>query len=213
MYEETLCLPLAQITTMNKELQNIISRYVEQEDCLDCIIVSSFLRNNALTVQGGLLANYCCYDVPTVGIKSIEDVINVFELAIPKAEKTKNGAVYTPKYIRDYILERVVSTQKKPLQDCLAIDISCGCGAFLFSLADYLHAHCGQSYREAVQHLYGVDISGLSVKRCKILLSLAALQNGETLADEDFHISQGNSLDFDFAAMSGVAENGGFAHP
>ena len=136
---------------MNKELQNIISHYAEQQHCLDCIVVSSFLKNNALTVQGGLLADYCCYDVPTVDIKSIEDVINVFELAIPKAEKTKNGAVYTPKYIRDYILERVISTQKKSLQDCLAIDISCGCGALLFSLADYLHAHCGQSYRSPIR--------------------------------------------------------------
>lgn len=195
---------------MNKELQNIISRYAEQQLCLDSIVVSSFVKNNALILQGGLLADYCRDDVPTVDIESIEDIIKVFELAIPKAEKTKNGAVYTPKYIRNYILERVIATQKRPLQDCLAIDIACGCGAFLFSLADYLHTHYGQSYRETMQHLYGLDVSELSVKRCKILLSLAALQNGETLTDEDFHISQGNSLYFDFAAMPGVAGNGGF---
>lgn len=195
---------------MNKELQNIISRYTEQQLCLDSIVVSSFVKNNALIVRGGLLANYYRNDVPSVGIKSIEDVINVFELAIPKEEKTKNGAVYTPKYIRDYILERVVATHRKPLQDCLAIDIACGCGSFLFSLADYLHTHCELSYREAVHRLYGVDVSELSVTRCKILLSLAALQNDEILTDEDFCICQGNSLDFDFAAMPGVAENGGF---
>ena len=80
---------------MNKELQNIISRYTEQQLCLDSIVVSSFVKNNALIVRGGLLANYYRNDVPSVGIKSIEDVINVFELAIPKEEKTKNGAVYT----------------------------------------------------------------------------------------------------------------------
>lgn len=97
---------------MNKELQNIISRYTEQQLCLDSIVVSSFVKNNALIVRGGLLANYYRNDVPSVGIKSIEDVINVFELAIPKEEKTKNGAVYTPKYIRDYILERVVATHR-----------------------------------------------------------------------------------------------------
>lgn len=195
---------------MNKELQNIISRYAEQQLCLDSIVVSSFVKNNALVVRGGLLSNYYRDDVQIIGIESIEDVINVFELAIPKAEKTKNGAVYTPKYIRDYILERIVAIQRNPLQGCLAIDIACGCGAFLFSLADYLHSHCELSYREAVQRLYGMDVSELSVRRCKILLSLAALQNNETLTDEDFHISQGNSLAFDFATMPGVAENGGF---
>jgi adenine-specific DNA-methyltransferase len=195
---------------MNKELQNIISLFAEQQLCLDSIVVSSFVRNNALAVSGGFLANYCRDDVPIVDIESIEDVINVFELAIPKAEKTKNGAVYTPKYIRDYILERVISTQTKPLQYCLAIDIACGCGAFLYSLADYLHTHCRLSYREALQHLYGVDVSETSVNRCKILLLLAALQNGEVLSDKDFHICRGNSLDFDFTAMPGVYDNGGF---
>ena len=195
---------------MNKELRNIVSHYADQQSRLDSIVVSSFVRNNAMLVREGLLAQYCRDDVQIVDIKSIEEVINVFELAIPKPEKMKNGAVYTPKYIRDYILERVIATQKKPLQDCLAIDIACGCGAFLFSLANYLHTHYGQSYRESVRHLYGVDVSEQSVKRCKILLSLAALQNGETLDDEDFHIYQGNSLDFDFAVLPGIAENDGF---
>lgn len=195
---------------MNKKLKDIIPRYTEQQFYLDSIIVSSFVKNNALTIQDGLLAEYYHSDVPTVDIESIEEVINVFELAIPKAEKTKNGAIYTPKYIRDYILKRIVVTQKRPLEDCLVIDIACGCGAFLFSFADYLHNYCGQSYREAVNHLYGVDVSELSVRRCKILLSLAALQNGENLNNEDFHINQGNSLDFDFFTMQGVTENGGF---
>lgn len=195
---------------MNKELQNIINQYAEQDLCLESMVVSSFVINNSLTVQTGLLSEYYLEDIPIIGIESIEDVINVFELAIPKAERTKNGAVYTPKYIRDYIVERVVATGNRELQRCLVIDIACGCGAFLYTLANYLYINCGLSYREALQHLYGVDVSALSVNRCKILLSLAALQNGEILNDDDFKIFQGNSLSFDFVSMDGVAENGGF---
>ena len=195
---------------MNKELQNIISHYTEQQLCLESIVVSSFIKNNSLVIQGGLLAKYYCNNTPIFGIKSIEDVINVFELAIPKAEKTKNGAIYTPKYIRDYIIERVISMQKKKLQHCITIDISCGCGAFLYSFANYLHTYHKQSYKESIKHLYGVDISELSVKRCKILLSLAALLNEETLSDDDFHIFQGNSLNFDFTSIPEVSNNGGF---
>ena len=195
---------------MNKELQNIINQYAEQDLCLESMVVSSFVINNSLTVQTGLLAEYYLEDIPIIGIESIEDVINVFELAIPKAERTKNGAVYTPKYIRDYIVERVVATGNRELQRCLVIDIACGCGAFLYTLANYLYINCGLSYREALQHLYGVDVSALGVNRCKILLSLAALQNGEILNDDDFKIFQGNSLSFDFVSMDGVAENGGF---
>lgn len=195
---------------MNKDLQKIISLYSEQQYCLDSIVVSSFIRNNALFVSGGVLAQYYCDDAPVFGIRTIEDVIKVFESAVPKAEKTKNGAIYTPKYIRDYILERVLDIQKRPIQDCLAIDIACGCGAFLYSLADYLHTHYKQSYHESVKHLYGIDISELSVNRCKILLSLAALLNGETLEDEEFNIRQGNSLEFDFTSMPDVVSNKGF---
>lgn len=195
---------------MNKELQKIISQYSEQQDCLDSIVVSSFIRNNDLIVCGGLLAKYYSNTTPVFGIRTIEDVIKVFELAIPKAEKTKNGAIYTPKYIRDYILDRVVSMQKRPVQNCLAIDIACGCGAFLYSFADYLHTHCKQSYHKAVKHLYGVDISELSVKRSKILLALAALLNGETLEDEELNIRQGNSLEFNFTTMSNIVNNKGF---
>lgn len=195
---------------MNKELQKIISHYSEQQHCLDRIVVSSFIKNNTLVVKGGLLAQYYSDDTPVFAIKTIEDVIKIFELAIPKAEKTKNGAIYTPQYIRDYILERVVTIQKRPIQKCLAIDIACGCGAFLYSLANYLHIHCKQSYHKSVKHLYGVDISELSVKRCKILLSLAALLNGETLEDEELNIRQGNSLKFDFTTMPNVISNNGF---
>lgn len=195
---------------MNKELQKIISQYSEQQDCLDRIVVSSFIRNNDLIVSGGLLAQYCSDDTPVFAIKTIEDVIKIYELAIPKAEKTKNGAIYTPQYIRDYILERVVTRQKRPIQKCLVIDIACGCGAFLYSLANYLHTHCKQSYHKSVKHLYGVDISELSVKRCKILLSLAALLNGETLEDEELNIIHDNSLVFDFTTMSNVINNNGF---
>ena len=140
------------------------------------LLFSSFIKNNALVVRGGLLADYYCDDVPTVGIESIEDVINVFELAIPKAEKTKNGAVYTPKYIRDYILERVVAIQRKPLQNCLAIDIACGCRRiFCFRLPTIYIPIANCRIVKQCNVFYGVDISELSVNRCKILLSLAAL--------------------------------------
>ena len=195
---------------MNKELKSFIACYAEHQHCLDSIVVSSFVSNNALAVGDGFLARYYCDEVPTVGIESIEDVINVFELAIPKREQTKNGAVYTPRYIRDYILERVISSLKKPVQECFAIDIACGCGAFLYTLADYMHRHCRLSYCKVVRRLFGVDVSELSVNRCKLLLSLAALQNGEILRDTDFQIIVGNSLDFDFSILPGIFDNGGF---
>ena len=70
----------------------------------------------------------------------------LFELAIPDAEKTANGAVYTPKYSRDYIVRQVMHSVEKPLAECLCADISCGCGAFLYTLAEYIHEHTGEQY-------------------------------------------------------------------
>ncbi len=202
---------------MDKKINTIINKYADNELLLDKFVVTAFARFNHLEIGGGLLAPLLAKeedglndDISLLSARcSIEDVITIFELAIPQTERTANGAVYTPKYIRDYIIRQVMHTVEKPLEDCLCADISCGCGAFLFTLAEYIHTNTGMGYREIIHHLYGVDISGISVGRAKILLALLALHNGETISDDDFNLYQGDSLIFDFRQMPGIERNGG----
>ncbi len=203
---------------MDKKVNLLIKKYADDEVALNKLVVSAFVRSNGLIVNEGYLASYMANgqegldeDIDVLGQEcSLEDVINIFELAIPQKEKTTNGAVYTPKYIRDYIVGQVAHSVKKPLETCLCADISCGCGAFLYTLLEKIHERTGGSCKEAIHRLYGVDVSGVSITRAKILLSLVALRHGEVVFEEDFRLYKGDSLTYNFKALPGMTENHGF---
>lgn len=202
---------------MDKKISALLNKYIDDELLLDKLVVNSFARHHGQDANRGYLAQYIAekedgleQDIRLLSDEcTLENVINIFELAIPQAEKTSNGAVYTPKYIRDYIVSHVLPSVEKPLAECLCADIACGCGAFLFTLADYIHTETGQSFAEIYHHFYGIDISEISIRRAKILLALVALVHGETIEDRDFNLYQGDSLTFDFWQMTGVRENRG----
>lgn len=205
------------VIPMDKKINSLIKKYADSELLLSKFVVTSFVRCHQLQIEGGFLMPFVAQqedgldaDIDVLSKDcSIEDVITIFEQAIPQEERTANGAVYTPKYIRDYIIAQVMHSTQKPLAGCLCADIACGCGAFLYTLADYIHAEANAPYTDILHRLYGVDISSVSVGRAKILLALVALQNGEIVGEDDFRIFCGNSLTFDFWQMPGVKANGG----
>jgi len=202
---------------MDKKIKALVAKYSNNETLLIQLVVKAFVRFNHLELGNGFLSAFVCTaneeleaDIELLSAQcAIEDVISIFELAIPDMEKTANGAVYTPKYIRDYIVRQVMHSVEKPLEECLCADISCGCGAFLYTLAEYIHKHTGEPYCNIFKHLYGVDISTTSINRAKIMLALVALLNGEIIKDDLFNLFAGDSLTFDFQSMPNVATNNG----
>lgn len=202
---------------MDKIINLILNKYTNNEILFDKLIVSSFVLHNKLDVKSGFLTSFIATkkdglqsDIETLSkVCTIENVISYFELVIPQAEKTTNGAVYTPKYIRDYIVKHVLRKINKPISECLCADVSCGCGAFLYTLADYIHTKTKIPYIEIYHNLYGIDISSMSIRRAKLLLSLVALVHGEQAEESDFNLYCGNSLIFDFWNMPGVKDNQG----
>ena len=198
---------------MDKNINTIIKKYSDKADLMNSLVVTAFLRCHHLEAGAGFLAQFVDFkhDVETLPCSiSLEDVITIFELAIPGAERTSNGAVYTPSYIRNYIVGQVLHSAPKSLDTCLCADISCGCGAFLYTLAETIHERTQAPFAFIYHHLYGVDISEMSITRAKILLSLVALLHGETIEEEDFNLYRGNSLIFDFICLPDVQKNGGF---
>ena len=202
---------------MDKKINTLIQKYADNELSLNKLVVSSFIDYNHLTVNGGFLAPFVADeqdgladDIKVLSTEcTLEDVINIFELAIPQCDKTANGAVYTPKFIRDYIVSQVLHSTNKPLAECLCADISCGCGAFIYTLSEKIHNATNIPYKEILHKIYGTDISAISIGRAKILLALVALQDGEIVQDTDFNLYCGDSLVFDFMSMPGVRKNGG----
>ena len=196
---------------MRKETLNILCKFADPRQ-LDAAVVESFLVNNGLFPSDGFIAEFLRESVVNntfEDITTIEDVISVFEQAVPIDERTKNGAIYTPSYIRDYIVNQLYAENPDKFKRGLIIDPACGCGAFLYTAAQIIR-NCDYSYQSIFSKLFGVDISANSVRRTKLLLALTALTNNEFVNESDLHIYCANSLSFDFYQFDTVKMNDGY---
>lgn len=206
---------------MQKEFKQIINQFKEVESSLNKIIVSVFIKSNSIKVKNNALIKsllisensplhkYLVYSTFKFGF---DDLIEAFELAIPTGEKVINGAVYTPNYIKNFIVEHSLNKIQKEHQSVLAADIACGCGAFLFTIANKLKAETDKTFYQIFKYnIFGLDISESSIKRTEILLSILALANGEDRKEFVFNLHCANSLSFDwFKHEAKVKANDGF---
>lgn len=206
---------------MQKEFKNIINQFGENETSLNKIIVSTFLKSNAIKVRNNdLIKSLIISEGSSLGKHltlsdykfTFDDLIEAFELAIPKKEQVINGAVYTPNYIKTFIVENSFSKITKPYKDVLAADIACGCGAFLFTVCNKLKSETSKSFYQIFsENIFGLDISKSSIKRTEILLSLLALANGEDKKEFKFNLHCANALSFDWIKNeSRIKANHGF---
>jgi adenine-specific DNA-methyltransferase len=206
---------------MQKELKQIINIYKEDDNAINQIIVSVYVQNNSFTVKNNKLITSLLIGersslhkviLDLKGNFTIDNVIEAFELAIPSADKVVNGAVYTPAYIKNFIVDSSITKLSRPLNKLLCADISCGCGAFLYTFASKLRVTSGKSFEKIYRdNVFGLDINSCSINRTKILLSLLALSFGEDLEEFKFNLHTGNALDFDWkGAEKTVEKNGGF---
>ena len=188
----------------------IISTYVHQHglDIRHNILLKSHLlaRNNAD------LNDFLAYLNKKEVKLEIEDLIEFFEFVISPIDREVNGSVYTPRYIREYIINFVLSkfeTQK--LGYIMYGDISCGCGGFFLTLVQRIHILTGISYQQLYANcIFGVDIKDYCISRTKLLLSLFAITDGEDIESFDFNLFVANSLNFEWETVPVIRERGGF---
>lgn len=138
----------------------------------------------------------------TVGLTALEqlEVVTLtqlektLELLIPADDRSVNGAFFTPDFIVDCLVREIAPHEKGTY-----LDPSCGCGAILVGVLDYLHLHGTTSIREHVRRcIHGADILEYNVRRTKVILALYALMHDEVLQDEDFNIIQCDSLNYNW---------------
>ena len=127
----------------------------------------------------------------------LEDLIELFEFVVSPADRIVTGAIYTPSWIRNNILEYCLGElDANVLQRIRIADISCGCGGFLMDAAWRIHKITGKSYASIFRDsIYGIDIQEYSIERTKILLSLLALSEGED-AEFSFNLLCRDTLDY-----------------
>lgn len=125
----------------------------------------------------------------------LEDMIKLFEFVISPSDRIVTGAIYTPSKIRKRILGNCLSKQQN-VSSIRVADIACGCGGFLMDVAKYIHKKTGKSYLLIYkENIFGIDIQSYSIERCKILLNLLAISEGEC-SEFEFNLLNADTLDF-----------------
>lgn len=141
-----------------------------------------------------------------------EELLELFEFVISPSDKLVNGAIYTPRDIREYIISNCFNEYKQNIQDAKIVDISCGCGGFLIDATNIIKEKTDKSYKEIYEdNIFGVDIQEYSIDRTKILLSLLAIEDGEDNEKFEFNLYDRDSLEFDWIKENNqIKENKGF---
>lgn len=206
---------------MNQRVSAILNK-IHDVDEVNSLLVSAFVDINQLIVgERNTLSRYVISTlkdgdvvcdrlavleetiIKCYGCFSFELLIEFFEFVVSPSDKIVTGAIYTPCYIRETIVNHIFQLfEGRELATLRIADIACGCGGFFLTfcekLIDATHLDCHYIYENM---LFGCDIEEYCIERTKILLSLKALERGERIDDLVFNLYQGNSLCFDWNAV------------
>ncbi len=198
---------------ISKDISKFLNEFSDNLSIVNKLIVGAYLQFNNIKIKNNklILSIIEGNDKKTIetfikliklknGKFDFEDVIQLFETSIPSKDVLVNGAVYTPNYIKNYIVKETLCKIKDiDLPNIKVSDIACGTGAFLYTVAQEIKIKSNKSYYDIFkQNIYGLDISDYTITRAKILLSLVAISNGEDEKEFDFNLMVGNALDFDW---------------
>lgn len=193
---------------MKKEIHKYLKTYSYDVFKIDKLIVSSFLySNDFIAVNNKLISSYLIskededYESveailqinPTI---SFESLVELFEFVISPKEKIVTGAIYTPNYIREYILENTLSNFEN-VDEITICDPACGCAGFLSNAAKKIKDITNKTYFDIFKtNIFGLDIQEYSVRRSELLLSLLSIIEGEDNEIFEFNLFNGNALNF-----------------
>ena len=198
---------------LDKDIIMYLNTYSDDLSRVNRIIVATYIRfNNVTNIKNKFLSSYLqerdaeqvkCFTSLVRRNSSqfgLEDLIQLFEVTIPPGDVTVNGAIYTPHWVKNYIVRETFSRlSEKNLSDARFADISCGTGAFLYTIAEQLQDKTGKNFYDIFrQNIFGLDISDYAIERAKIILILLAKHYGEDHEQFDFNLLVGNALAFDW---------------
>ena len=184
------------ITKVKKRFSDVNIQVIERA------FVSSYIKQHAINIESSVeicrfleqqdYSHVEQYITDTISLVSLDELVVAFECLVDDSEKKNNGVVYTPKEIRDYIIHETIKNENIPK----IIDPACGCGAFLISVASYLHEKYQLSYCDIYKnYIWGCDIDEHSIEKCKVLMELQMCQEGATSSKTEYQLLVGNALE------------------
>lgn len=190
---------------MKKLITSIQSKFPEYSNqSIERAFILSYLKKKSIDYRNSdIICSFLDEDAPgfeyivdyivaNTDINDIDDLIVIFEILVDSNEKKSKGVVYTPPMIRDYISQEVIDDETIPV----LIDPSCGCGAFLISSVRNIKKKHEVTYNDLfTKYIYGADIDAHSIEKCKVLLSLLAIETDGEIVNNYPNLFVCNSLD------------------
>lgn len=174
--------------------QTVIRSRIDGENLIS-LSVTAFVTNRGISLPDDLVGYWIPDDVrlPIFNqVDSFEDLIWLFGLGISSERVRSEGAVYTPHFIRTFMVNQVLDHLGA---DGRVADLSCGCGAFLLSLVESMRVRYPErALSDLLDRIYGFDIDAQAIQQARILLSLYAASIGELIDVARLHLSVMNAL-------------------
>ncbi len=130
-----------------------------------------------------------------IELRDLKDVEGIFEGSLETDVKKAQGAVYTPDFIIDYILDETVTSGNIPTPDHPVLDPACGSGGFLVRAAKKISLLTGDDFATSSKSLCGSDINPKAVANAKLLLDLACLAESGVISNARFYVGDSLLLD------------------
>jgi methylase of polypeptide subunit release factors len=199
---------------LNKEVLNFLKNYTYDENSINRLLLSSYIFKNNLvniknkTIQSLLIDKnsleysilHSFLDLLNKDVKEFdfEYLLELFEFVISPSDKLINGAIYTPKNIRNYITAQSFNElSNRCIGNIKIADIACGCGGFLIDASLEIKRRTNKSFKKIFQeNIFGVDIQKYSIERTEILLSLLAITQCEDEKEFQFNLHTADTLEF-----------------
>lgn len=125
----------------------------------------------------------------------IYDLAFLFEIIIDDAIKNINGIVFTPKFITEFIIENLLKEENKIDNKMTIIDPACGTSIFLLVALELLSMKFSKDKLSIIkENLFGIDIFPENIRRSKILLKLACIDELSEENEITFNLKEANSL-------------------
>ncbi|MFW3345393.1 HsdM family class I SAM-dependent methyltransferase [Aliarcobacter butzleri] len=215
---------------MNQQVFNYLRKYNHEVSSINRLLISAYVYIKNINIEKNktildLLIKekdeeeYKFLEEFILLVKKVEENFNyeelleLFEFVISPSDKVINGAIYTPKNIREYITKQSFNElQNKQTEQIKIADIACGCGGFLIDASLEIKRITNKSFRKIFQeNIFGVDIQEYSIERTKILLSLLAITYEEDVEEFQFNLYIANSLEFEWLKEDNqIKKNKGF---
>ena len=107
---------------INKDISKFLNELSDNLTIVNKLIVGAYIQFNNINIKNNKLILSCIKGNDKETIKTFinliklkngkfdfEDVIHLFETSIPTKDVSVNGAVYTPNYIKEYIVKETLN--------------------------------------------------------------------------------------------------------